>query len=135
MLISLRPINAVKSFLSTLTLNWIFQCWNLLETCALISNQLRSCFCFRYISDQAFNGYKSYCQHKLLCWDMNGSPVARSHPPSMLEWQAAKMRVNMAAECHFPDGMKHSAVSSSILITGWKNLYLNVYTIKFSLVV
>lgn len=55
---------------------------------------------------------------------MNGSPVARSHPPSMLEWQAAKMRVNMAAECHFPDGMKHSSVSSSILNTGWKKFIL-----------
>lgn len=60
---------------------------------------------FRYVSDQAYNGYKSYCQHKLLCWDMNGSAVARSHPPSLLEWKAAKMRANMAAECHFPDGM------------------------------
>ena len=36
---------------------------------------------------------------------MNGFPVARSHPPSLLEWKAAKERANMAVECHFPDGM------------------------------
>ena len=36
---------------------------------------------------------------------MDGSFVARSHPPTLLEWQAAKMRTNMAVECHFPDGM------------------------------
>jgi len=46
-----------------------------------------------------------------LCWDMNGSAVARSHPPSLLEWKAAKMRANMAAECHFPDGMLKSFLS------------------------
>ncbi|XP_078347643.1 unconventional myosin-XV-like isoform X3 [Oculina patagonica] len=63
----------------------------------------------KYVSDQAFNGYKSYCQHKMLCWDTNGSPVARSHPPTHLEWQAAKMRTNMAAECHFPDGERRTA--------------------------
>ena len=40
----------------------------------------------------------------MLCWDMSGSAVARSHPPSLLEWQAAKARVDMAVECHFPDG-------------------------------
>lgn len=65
----------------------------------------------RYASDQAFNGYKSYCQHKMLCWDMTGSSVARSHPPTLLEWQAAKMRTNMAVECHFPDGMSSLFVS------------------------
>ena len=51
----------------------------------------------------------------MLCWDMNGSSVARSHPPSMLEWQAAKTRTNMAVECHFPDGMFNIAVDCSIL--------------------
>lgn len=45
------------------------------------------------------------------------------------------MRVNMVVECYFFDGMKYLVVSSSILNIGWKNLYLNVYIIKFFLVV
>lgn len=63
----------------------------------------------KYASDHAFNGYKSYCQHKLLCWDMSDSDVPRSHPPSLLEWKAAKVKGNMAAECHFPDGERRTA--------------------------
>lgn len=63
----------------------------------------------KYASDHAFDGYKSYCQHKLLCWDINGSPVSRCHPPSLLEWQAAKVRGNMAGECHLPDGERRTA--------------------------
>ena len=74
------------------------------ETLIFYTLYFRLSVCLRYVSDQAYNGYKSYCQHKLLCWDMNGSAVARSHPPTQLEWQAAKAKVNMAAECHFPDG-------------------------------
>ena len=59
---------------------------------------------FRYVSDQAYNGYKAYCQNKLLQCISPKPCLPRSYPPCYLEWKAAKKRANMAIEAVFPDG-------------------------------
>ncbi|XP_032227086.2 unconventional myosin-XV isoform X2 [Nematostella vectensis] len=58
----------------------------------------------KFASDQAYNGYKAYCQHKLLCWKGRKFPYARAHPPSSLEWQAARTKSCMSLECDCVDG-------------------------------
>ena len=59
---------------------------------------------FRYVSDHAYNGYKAYCQNKLLQCISPEPCLPRSYPPCLLEWKAAKKRANMAIEGVFPDG-------------------------------
>ena len=58
----------------------------------------------RHASDQAFNGYKAYIQHKLLQCILPEPCLPRSYPPCLLEWKAAKKHANMAVEATFPDG-------------------------------
>ena len=58
------------------------------------------------MSDQAYNGYKSYCQHKLLKTDSHAltSELSRTYPPCLLEWKANRSRANMALELISEDG-------------------------------
>ena len=58
----------------------------------------------RHASDQAYNGYKAYIQHKLLQCIVPEPLLPRSYPPCLLEWKAAKKHALMAVEAAFPDG-------------------------------
>ena len=58
----------------------------------------------RHASDQAYNGYKAYIQHKLLQCIVPEPSLPRSYPPCLLEWKAAKKHALMAVEAAFPDG-------------------------------
>jgi len=62
------------------------------------------CAVFRYVSDQAFDGYKSYCQQKLVDGSQWVSVMARMYPPSLLEWTAAASRLPLALTALFADG-------------------------------
>merc|ERR1719220_3119380 len=55
-------------------------------------------YLLKYVSDHAFNGYKSVCQSKMLKAGRLDHHVSRQYPPTVLEWRANKKRVNMALE-------------------------------------
>jgi hypothetical protein len=59
---------------------------------------------YRYVSDYAYNGFKALCQNKLLQSARAEAQLARTYPPSLLEWRANRKRANMALEALFPDG-------------------------------
>ena len=59
---------------------------------------------YRHCSDNAYDGFKNVCQQKLLSWDKQRHVVARSHPPSLLEWAAIKQKAIMAIEVNSADG-------------------------------
>ncbi|XP_071964019.1 unconventional myosin-XV-like [Antedon mediterranea] len=65
-------------------------------------------YLLKYVSDHAYNGFKSYCQHKLL----NINPyaldfgVARMYPSTLLEWKAHRLRSRMALKLSFMDGQE-----------------------------
>ncbi|XP_072043238.1 unconventional myosin-XV-like [Amphiura filiformis] len=63
-------------------------------------------YLLKYSSDQAYNGYKSYCQHKLLKTDSHAltSELSRTYPPCLLEWKANRNRANMALHLRSEDG-------------------------------
>ena len=61
-------------------------------------------YLLKYVSDHAFNGYKSVCQSKMLKAGRLDHHVTRQFPPSVLEWRANKKRVNMALEVNCYDG-------------------------------
>lgn len=56
-----------------------------------------------YVSSYGYDGYKAYCQHKLLRTDPQHA--ARSLPPCLLEWRSAKSFATMALKFHYPEGM------------------------------
>jgi len=60
--------------------------------------------CRRYVSDHGFNGYKSYCQQKLLQGPDWAAVIPRKYPPSLLEWNASAKRLPMAMQVEFADG-------------------------------
>ena len=61
-------------------------------------------YLLKYVSDHAYNGYKSVCQSKLLKSGRMDHHQARQFPPTVLEWRANKKRVNMALEVTCHDG-------------------------------
>ncbi|XP_044008895.1 unconventional myosin-XV [Aphidius gifuensis] len=91
--------------------------WLLLSNClsAFQPSPILFKYLLKYVSDHAHNGYKSYCQHKLLQGErtviriMNNNQlswhhVPRNYPPCVLEWRANRNRVNMALNVGFYDG-------------------------------
>lgn len=78
----------------------------------------------RFVSDFGHDGYKEFCQHKLLqCFNIRSS-LCRTYPPCLLEWKAALRRANMALTAKFPDGkfIKHNihlCIHPSIFATRW----------------
>lgn len=76
-----------------------------IEICKKNNLHLPSFSCaHRYVSDHAFNGYKEYCQHKLLqCLNLEPA-LCRCYPTGMLEWKAIRKRACMAVEATFADG-------------------------------
>ncbi|XP_074098878.1 unconventional myosin 10A [Cotesia typhae] len=91
--------------------------WLLLANCLSAFQPSPTLFKYflKYVSDHAYNGYKAYCQRKLLQGErtviriMNNNQltahhVPRSYPPCVLEWRANRNRVNMALNVRFYDG-------------------------------
>ncbi|KAJ8681733.1 hypothetical protein QAD02_017525 [Eretmocerus hayati] len=91
--------------------------WLLLSNCLSVFHPSRTLFKYmlKYVSDHAYDGYKAYCQRKLLQGERtllkltsnNQTPVQhvpRNYPPSVLEWRANRNRVNMALTVGFYDG-------------------------------
>ncbi|CAH1793641.1 unnamed protein product [Owenia fusiformis] len=86
--------------------------WWLMANClsCFPPSSTSSKYLLKYISDQAYNGYKAYCQHKLLqCTDHKEGILARTYPINLLESRAARKRANMAVEVQFTDGEKGKA--------------------------
>jgi len=59
-------------------------------------------FLCSYVSSYAYDGYKGYCQRKLLKAPTDSAP--RSHPPCLLEWQSAQTFERMALPFSYPFG-------------------------------
>lgn len=62
-------------------------------------------FLHRFMSDHAFEGYKAYCQHKLLTMDPYAFEFedARPYPPTLLEWKAHQLMGKMTIATWFND--------------------------------
>ncbi|XP_058797715.1 unconventional myosin-XV [Phymastichus coffea] len=91
--------------------------WLLLSNCLSAFRPTRTLYKYllKYVSDHAYDGYKAYCQRKLLQGErvllkalaISQTPVQqvpRNYPPSVLEWRANRNRVNMALTVAFYDG-------------------------------
>ncbi|XP_024944481.1 uncharacterized protein LOC107271471 isoform X3 [Cephus cinctus] len=91
--------------------------WLLLANCLSAFQPSNTLFKYllKYVSDHAYDGYKAYCQRKLLQGERtvlrvmnNNQPtiyqVPRNYPPCVLEWRANRNRVNMALAVGFYDG-------------------------------
>ncbi|XP_043281933.1 unconventional myosin-XV isoform X2 [Venturia canescens] len=91
--------------------------WLLLANCLSSFQPSSTLFKYflKYVSDHAYDGYKAYCQRKLLQGERtvhrimnNNQPsnhhVPRTYPPCVLEWRANRNRVNMALTVGFYDG-------------------------------
>jgi hypothetical protein len=70
----------------------------------------------RYASDHSIDAYKAYCQKKLLQCETVESQLARTYPPSHLEWKATTRCANLALETSFSD-RKYLKLSSNFLLT------------------
>ncbi|XP_042230048.1 unconventional myosin-XV-like [Homarus americanus] len=80
--------------------------WVLLANCLSVfppSSTLYK-YILKHVSDHGLNGYAGLCQRKLLSSYKRSSGVARSFPPTDLEWRANRKRARMALEARFPDG-------------------------------
>ncbi|XP_016845570.1 unconventional myosin-XV isoform X2 [Nasonia vitripennis] len=92
--------------------------WLLLSNCLSAFHPSRTLYKYilKYVSDHAYDGYKAFCQRKLLQGErvllktVNSNnqttvqQVPRNYPPSVLEWRANRNRVNMALTVGFYDG-------------------------------
>ncbi|CAH2307725.1 unconventional myosin-XV [Pelobates cultripes] len=83
--------------------------WYLLASClsSFAPSPNLDKYLLKYVSDYAYNGYKSVCQHKLIQAiqkSQQGSETARTFPPCLLEWTASRERANMALDIHCFDG-------------------------------
>ncbi|XP_014481805.1 PREDICTED: unconventional myosin-XV isoform X1 [Dinoponera quadriceps] len=91
--------------------------WLLLSNCLSAFQPSVTLFKYllKYVSDHAYDGYKAYCQRKLLQGErtvyrvMNNNQqtvhqVPRNYPPCVLEWRANRNRVNLALNVGFYDG-------------------------------
>ncbi|XP_011310328.1 unconventional myosin-XV [Fopius arisanus] len=91
--------------------------WLLLANCLSAFQPSSTLFKYilKYVSDHAYDGYKAYCQRKLLQGErtllkiMNNNQLSlhnipRNYPPCVLEWRANRNRVNMALNVGFYDG-------------------------------
>ncbi|KAM8960363.1 unconventional myosin-XV [Pelodytes ibericus] len=87
--------------------------WYLLATClsTFAPSPNLDKYLLKYVSDYAYNGYKSVCQHKLIQAiqkSQQGSETSRTFPPCLLEWTASRERANMALDIYCFDGTKIS---------------------------
>ena len=80
--------------------------WLLMANCLSAFSPSKTLYKYllKYVSDHAYNGYKSVCQSKLLKSGKMDHHTSRQFPPTVLEWRANKKRVNMALEVTCFDG-------------------------------
>ncbi|RXM32519.1 Unconventional myosin-XV [Acipenser ruthenus] len=83
--------------------------WLLLTGCLSAfapSPKLEKCL-LKYVSDHAYDGYKSVCQHRLMqaMQKSQYSPgAARTYPLTLLEWTANRKRASMVLQVYCFDG-------------------------------
>ncbi|XP_053328005.1 unconventional myosin-XV [Spea bombifrons] len=85
--------------------------WYLLASClsSFAPSPNLDKYLLKYVSDYAYDGYKSVCQHKLIQAiqkSQQGSETSRTFPPCLLEWTTSRERANMALDVHCFDGTK-----------------------------
>merc|ERR1719410_166570 len=80
--------------------------WMLMANCLSAFSPSKTLYKYllKYVSDHAYNGFKSVCQSKLLKSGRMDPHQSRQFPPTVLEWRANKKRVNMALEVTCHDG-------------------------------
>ncbi|XP_023316209.1 unconventional myosin-XV isoform X2 [Trichogramma pretiosum] len=91
--------------------------WLLISNCLSAFHPSRTLYKYllKFVSDHAYDGYKAYCQRKILQSErvlikvISGnqtlcSHIPRNYPPSVLEWRANRTRVNMALTVGFYNG-------------------------------
>ncbi|KAJ1096725.1 hypothetical protein NDU88_001856 [Pleurodeles waltl] len=83
--------------------------WYLLASClsGFSPSSNMDKYLLKFVSDFAYDGYKPFCQHKLMQAmqkSQHGPETARTYPPSLLEWVANKEKANMALDIYCFDG-------------------------------
>ena len=80
------------------------------------------------MSSYAYNGYKAFCQRKLL--QTSPKDIPRVFPPCFLEWQSARAFEGMSLPFSYPLGMKQSIkINTREFLTGEKgNFALDSWT-------
>jgi len=89
--------------------------WILMANClsAFPPSSVLFKYLLKYVSDHANDGYGALCQQKLLQSHNLEPPLARTYPPTVMEWKANRKRVNMALEARYPDDeSRHAGVDS-----------------------
>uniref|UniRef100_UPI00398E9BF8 unconventional myosin-XV-like isoform X2 n=1 Tax=Pristiophorus japonicus TaxID=55135 RepID=UPI00398E9BF8 len=84
--------------------------WLLLATClsCFAPSSKMDKYLLKFVSDHAYNGFKSVCQHRLMQAMRKakyGPEGARSYPPCLLEWTGNKRRGNIALQLSCFDGV------------------------------
>ncbi|XP_067859862.1 unconventional myosin-XV [Heptranchias perlo] len=84
--------------------------WLLMATClsCFSPSSKMDKYLLKFVSDYAYDGFKSVCQHRLLQAMQKvkcGSEGARTFPPCLLEWTANKRKANIALDISCPDGV------------------------------
>ncbi|XP_049851037.1 unconventional myosin-XV isoform X4 [Schistocerca gregaria] len=89
--------------------------WLLIANCLSVFPPSKTLYKYllKYVSDNAYDGYKALCQRKLLQSARVESQLARTYPPSLLEWRSNRKRVNMALTVHFADEETRTAAVDS----------------------
>ena len=89
---------------------WLLMCAML--DCVRPSQHLAK-YLLKYVSDHAFNGYKSICQQKILKCPTIGSDITRNGPITSLEWLANEQQVGSAVEISLMDSSSHLTQADS----------------------
>ncbi|XP_041062874.1 unconventional myosin-XV [Carcharodon carcharias] len=84
--------------------------WLLLASClsCFAPSSKMDKYLLKFVSDHAYNGFKSVCQHKLMQAMQKtryGPGGARSFPPCLLEWAGNKRKGNIVLEVSCLDGV------------------------------
>ncbi|XP_043567559.1 unconventional myosin-XV [Chiloscyllium plagiosum] len=85
--------------------------WLLFATClsCFAPSSRMDKYLLKFVSDHAYDGFKSVCQHKLMQAMQKaryGADGARSYPPSLLEWAGNKRKGNIALNVSCFDGVR-----------------------------
>ncbi|XP_033907714.3 unconventional myosin-XV isoform X1 [Acipenser ruthenus] len=83
--------------------------WLLLAGClsAFAPSPKLEKYLLKYVSDHAYDGYKSVCQHRLMQAmqkSQYGPETARTYPLTLLEWTANRKRASMVLQVYCFDG-------------------------------
>lgn len=84
----------------------VARCWLLMANClsAFPPSPVLYKYLLKYVSDHAYDGYRTVCQQKLMQAYALDPPLARAYPPTVMECKANRKCVNMALEARYPDG-------------------------------